>query len=78
MQPFPTVRYLAAPLIGYRFKTSSLPVAGLGLYWVAGFVRNGWRDNCAVRYAATSAVTACIGNQRRYLLGAGSDCIAEE
>ena len=29
MQPVPTVRYLAAPLIGYRFKTSSLPLAGL-------------------------------------------------
>jgi hypothetical protein len=29
---FPTVRYLAAPWIGYRFKTSSLPVAGLDLW----------------------------------------------
>jgi hypothetical protein len=26
---FPTVRYLAAPWTGYRFETSSLPVAGL-------------------------------------------------
>ena len=26
----------------------------------------------------TSAVTACIGNQRRYLLGAGFNCMAEE
>src|SRR5258705_3568451 len=30
------------------------------------------------RKQAPSTVTACIGNQRRYLLGAGSDCIAEE
>jgi hypothetical protein len=28
--------------------------------------------------SSTSAVTACIGNQSRYLLGAGSDCIAGE
>ncbi|MCU1248994.1 MAG: hypothetical protein JWQ49_2023 [Edaphobacter sp.] len=32
---FATVRYLAAPWIGYTFKTSSLPVAGLNC--------TGWR-----------------------------------
>jgi hypothetical protein len=31
---------LSTPLIGYRFKTSSLPVAGLDC--------SEWRDNCAV------------------------------
>jgi hypothetical protein len=35
----------------------------------------GWRSP---GFNYSSAVTACIGNQRRYLLGAGSDCIAEE
>jgi hypothetical protein len=51
---FPTVRYLAAPWIGYRFKTSSLPVAGLDC--------TGWRvssemGGSKVRIARNTEIT---------------------
>jgi hypothetical protein len=64
---FPTVRYLAAPLIGYRFKPSSLPVAGLDCtgWRVSSEMGGGIIVQCFVASGGITLQPAFWGNFRR-------------